>query len=119
MKGYEIMNITKSLDVFKDYCEGLLSPCYIKEYVSKLSDYEYDRFYVQVKEAMSYLIDKDYLIYKMFWIMKYPWNDLCECLFEELFNNLEGFDLSRIISEDKYNQLYDKYFISLKESFLG
>ena len=51
--------------------------------------------------------------------MKYPWKDLCECLFAELFNNLEGFDLSRIISEDKYNQLYDKYFISLKESFLG
>jgi hypothetical protein len=47
------MNITKSLAVFKDYCEGLASPSYIKEYVSGLSDDEYDRFYVQVKEAIS------------------------------------------------------------------
>ena len=113
------MNIVTNIEVFKDYCEGLLSPCYIKEYVSKLSDYEYDRFYVQVKEAMSYLIDKDYLIYKMYWIMKYPWKDLCECLFEELFNNLEGFDLSKIISDDNYDKLYSKYFTSLKETLLN
>lgn len=39
------MNIVTNIEVFKDYCEGLLSPCYIKEYVSKLLDYEYDRFY--------------------------------------------------------------------------
>lgn len=90
------MNIIKSLDVFKEYCEGLTSPSYIKEYVSRLSDDEYDRFYVQVKEAMSYLIDKDYLIYKMYWIMKYHWKDLCECLFEELFYNLEGFDMKNL-----------------------
>ena len=113
------MNIIKSLDVLRDYCEGLASPSYIKEYVSKLSVYEYDRFYVQVKEAMSYLIDKDYLIYKMYWIMKYPWKDLCECLFEELFNNLEGFDLSKIISDDNYDKLYSKYFTSLKETLLN
>jgi len=113
------MNIVTNIEVFKDYCEGLLSPCYIKEYVSKLSDYEYDRFYVQVKEAMSYLIDKDYLIYKMYWIMKYPWKDLSECLFEELFNNLERFDLSKIISDDNYDKLYSKYFTSLKETLLN
>ena len=112
------MKIIKSLDVFKEYCEGLTSPSYIKEYVSRLSDDEYDGFYIQVKEAMSYLIDKDYLIYKMYWIMKYPWKDLCECLFEELFNNLEGFDLSHIISEDNYDKLYAKYFSSLKEALL-
>ena len=56
------MNITKSLNVFKDYCEGLLSPCYIKEYVSKLSDDEFVLFYNEVKFAASYLIDEDYLL---------------------------------------------------------
>ena len=51
--------------------------------------------------------------------MKYPWKDLSECLFEELFNNLEGFDLSKIISDDNYDKLYSKYFTSLKETLLN
>lgn len=109
------MNIVASLGVFKDYCEGFTSPSYIKDYVSKLSNDEYMSFYDQVKDAMEYLIDKEYLIYKMYWILKYSWSDLSECLFEELFNNIEGYDLSKIISDDNYDKLYFKYFTSLKE----
>ena len=113
------MNIAANIKVFQNYCEGSLSPRYIKDYVSKLSNDEYENFYSQVKEAMIYLIDEDYLIYKMYWITKYPLDDLSKYLFEELFNNIEGYDLSEIISDDNFNRLYTKYFSSLKESLLN
>ena len=47
--------------------------------------------------------------------MKYPWNNLSEELFLQLFFNIEGYDLSKIITESKYDELSDK-FISSSET---
>ena len=50
----------------------------------------------------------------MFWIMKYPWNNLSEELFLQLFFNIEGYDLSKIITESKYDELSNKFISSLE-----
>ena len=76
---------------------------------------EFERFFTEVKRAASYLIDEDYLFYKLFWILKYPFNDLCEELLEELCNNLEGYDLSKIITDEKFDELMSLYATSLLE----
>ena len=49
------------------------------------------------------------------WILKYPFNDLCEELLEELCNNLEGYDLSKIITDEKFDELMSLYATSLLE----
>ena len=91
------MKHTSTIKNFKSYCNSNCCPKYISKYVDGLSDDEFILFYNEVKLAASYLIDEDYLFYKMFWIMKYPWNNLSEELFLQLFFNIEGYDLSKII----------------------
>lgn len=49
--------------------------------------------------------------------MKYPWNNLSEELFLQLFFNIDGYDLSIIITESKYDELSNK-FISFLEDIL-
>ena len=46
--------------------------------------------------------------------MKYPWNNLSEELFLQLFFNIEGYDLSKIITESKYDELSNKFISSLE-----
>lgn len=103
------MNITKTLKDFKEYCCCYKCPSYIKEYIRDINEDEYYWFYNQIKKAMSYLIDREYLIYKMYWIMKQPWNDLCLELTEQLNFNIEGYDLSKIITDDNFNKLLILY----------
>ena len=79
------MKHTSTIKNFKNYCNGYYCPYYISKYVARLSDDEFILFYKEVKLAASYLIDEDYLFYKMYWIMKYPWNNLSEELFLQLF----------------------------------
>ena len=83
-----------------------------------MTSIEFEQFYFQVKRTASFLIDEDYLFYKMFWILKYPFNNLCEELLEELCNNLEGYDLSKIISIDKFDELMSLYATFLLEDIL-
>lgn len=83
-----------------------------------MTSIEFEQFYFEVKRATSFLIDEDYLFYKMFWILKYPFNDLCEELLEELCNNLEGYDLSKIITDEKFDELMSLYATSLLEDIL-
>ena len=108
------MKHTSTIKNFKNYCNGYYCPYYISKYVAGLSDDEFILFYNEVNLAASYLIDEDYLFYKMFWIMKYPWNNLSEELFLQLFFNIEGYDLSKIITESKYDELSDKFISSLE-----
>ena len=108
------MKHTSTIENFKRYCNSNCCPKYISKYVDGLSDDEFILFYNEVKLAASYLIDEDYLFYKMFWIMKYPWNNLSEELFLQLFFNIEGYDLSKIITESKYDELSNKFISSLE-----
>ena len=108
------MKHTSTIKNFKSYCNSNCCPKYISKYVAGLSDDEFILFYNEVNLAASYLIDEDYLFYKMFWIMKYPWNNLSEELFLQLFFNIEGYDLSKIITESKYDELSDKFISSLE-----
>lgn len=108
------MKHTSTIKNFKSYCNSNCCPKYISKYVDGLSDDEFILFYNEVNLAASYLIDEDYLFYKMFWIMKYPWNNLSEELFLQLFFNIEGYDLSKIITESKYDELSDKFISSLE-----
>ena len=105
---------TSTIKNFKSYCNSNCCPKYISKYVDGLSDDEFILFYNEVNLAASYLIDEDYLFYKMYWIMKYPWNNLSEELFLQLFFNIEGYDLSKIITESKYDELSDKFISSLE-----
>ena len=108
------MKHTSTIKNLKNYCNGYYCPYYISKYVARLSDDEFILFYKEVKLAASYLIDEDYLFYKMFWIMKYPWDNLSEELFLQLFFNIEGYDLSKIITESKYDELSNKFISSLE-----
>ena len=108
------MKHSSTIKNFKSYCNSNCCPKYISKYVDGLSDDEFILFYNEVNLAASYLIDEDYLFYKMFWIMKYPWNNLSEELFLQLFFNIEGYDLSKIITESKYDELSDKFISSLE-----
>lgn len=108
------MKHTSTIKNFKSYCNSNCCPKYISKYVDGLSDDEFILFYNEVNLAASYLIDEDYLFYKMYWIMKYPWNNLSEELFLQLFFNIEGYDLSKIITESKYDELSDKFISSLE-----
>lgn len=108
------MKHTSTIKNFTSYCNSNCCPKYISKYVDGLSDDEFILFYNEVNLAASYLIDEDYLFYKMFWIMKYPWNNLSEELFLQLFFNIEGYDLSKIITESKYDELSDKFISSLE-----
>ena len=108
------MKHTSTIKNFKSYCNSNCCPKYISKYVDGLSDDQFILFYNEVSLAASYLIDEDYLFYKMFWIMKYPWNNLSEELFLQLFFNIEGYDLSKIITESKYDELSDKFISSLE-----
>ena len=108
------MKHASTIKNFKSYCNSNCCPKYISKYVDGLSDDEFILFYNEVNLAASYLIDEDYLFYKMFWIMKYPWNNLSEELFLQLFFNIEGYDLSKIITESKYDELSDKFISSLE-----
>lgn len=108
------MKHSSTIKNFKSYCNSNCCPKYISKYVAGLSDDEFILFYNEVNLAASYLIDEDYLFYKMFWIMKYPWNNLSEELFLQLFFNIEGYDLSKIITESKYDELSDKFISSLE-----
>lgn len=108
------MKHASTIKNFKSYCNSNCCPKYISKYVDGLSDDEFILFYNEVKLAASYLIDEDYLFYKMFWIMKYPWNNLSEELFLQLFFNIEGYDLSKIITESKYDELSNKFISSLE-----
>lgn len=108
------MKHTSTIKNFKSYCNSNCCPKYISKYVDGLSDDEFILFYNEVNLAASYLIDENYLFYKMFWIMKYPWNNLSEELFLQLFFNIEKYDLSKIITESKYDELSDKFISSLE-----
>ena len=108
------MKHASTIKNFKSYCNSNCCPKYISKYVDGLSDDEFILFYNEVNLAASYLIDEDYLFYKMYWIMKYPWNNLSEELFLQLFFNIEGYDLSKIITESKYDELSDKFISSLE-----
>lgn len=108
------MKHSSTIKNFKSYCNSNCCPKYISKYVDGLSDDEFILFYNEVNLAASYLIDEDYLFYKMFWIMKYPWNNLSEELFLQLFFNIEGYDLSKIITESKYDELSNKFISSLE-----
>ena len=108
------MKHASTIKNFKSYCNSNCCPKYISKYVDGLSDDEFILFYNEVNLAASYLIDEDYLFYKMFWIMKYPWNNLSEELFLQLFFNIEGYDLSKIITESKYDELSNKFISSLE-----
>ena len=108
------MKHSSTIKNFKSYCNSNCCPKYISKYVDGLSDDEFILFYNEVNLAASYLIDEDYLFYKMYWIMKYPWNNLSEELFLQLFFNIEGYDLSKIITESKYDELSDKFISSLE-----
>ena len=109
------MKKTKNLKTFKDFCDSYYCQDYIKRYVNNMTSTEFEQFYFEVKRAASFLIAEDYLFYKMFWILKYPFNDLCEELLEELCNNLEGYDLSKIITDEKFDELMSLYATSLLE----
>ena len=109
------MKYTTTIENFKNYCNSYYCPYYISKYVDGLSDDEFVLFYNEVKFAASYLIDEDYLFYKMFWIMKCPWNNLSEELFLQLFFNIEGYDLSKIITDAKFNELYNMFISSLED----
>ena len=108
------MKHSSTIKNFKSYCNSNCCPKYISKYVAGLSDDEFILFYNEVNLAASYLIDEDYLFYKMFWIMKYPWNNLSEELCLQLFFNIEGYDLSKSITESKYDELSDKVISSLE-----
>ena len=108
------MKHSSTIKNFKSYCNSNCCPKYISKYVDGLSDDEFILFYNEVNLAASYLIDEDYLFYKMYWIMKYPWNNLSEELFLQLFFNIEGYDLSKIITESKYDELSDQFISSLE-----
>ena len=47
--------------------------------------------------------------------MKCPWNNLSEELFIQLFFNIEGYDLSKIITCSKYDELSSKFISSLED----
>lgn len=111
------MKHTSTIKSFKSYCNSYYCPKYISKYVDGLSDDEFILFYKEVKLAASYLIDENYLFYKMYWIMKCPWNNLSGELFLQLFFNVEGYDLSKIITDSKYDELSNK-FISFLEDVL-
>lgn len=113
------MRKTRNLKTFKDFCNSYYCQEYIKRYVANMSSIEFENFFTEVKRAASYLIDEDYLFYKMFWILKYPFDDLCKELLEELCINLEGYNLSKIISDEKFNELFSLYSISLSEDVLA
>ncbi len=112
------MIIVKSKKSFKDYCDCCLCPKYIKEYVNKLNVSEFENFYEQFKEAMAYLKDKEYLIYKLYWILKKPFKDLSFELYSELTINIEGFKISSIISKRSLDMLENKYANDFAESVL-
>ena len=109
------MKYNNTIKNFKSYCNSYYCPYYISKYVAELSDDEFILFYKEVKLAASYLIDENYLFYKMFWIMKCPWNNLSEELFIQLFFNIEGYDLSKIITCSKYDELSSKFISSLED----
>ena len=99
------MKKIKTLKDLNEYCNSYRCKDYIKCYVKKLKPTEYKMFLSEVKRAVSYLIDENYLFYKMFWILKRPFNDLCKELFEELCINLEGYNLKNIITDKKFDEL--------------
>ena len=60
------MKHTSTIKNFKSYYNSNCCPKYISKYVDGLSDDEFILFYNEVNLAASYLIDEDYLFYKMF-----------------------------------------------------
>lgn len=112
------MRKTKNLKTFNDFCNSYYCQDYIRKYINNMTSVDFEQFYFEVKPAASFLIDEDYLFYKMFWILKYPFNNLCVELLNELCANLEGFDLSKIITNDKFDELMSLYATSLLEDIL-
>lgn len=118
LKETYFMRKTKNLKTFKDFCNSYYCQDYIRKYINNMTSVDFEQFYFEVKRAASFLIDEDYLFYKMFWILKYPFNNLCVELLNELCANLEGYDLSKIITNDKFDELMSLYATSLLEDIL-
>lgn len=110
------MRKTNSIKNFRMYCNSYECPEYIKRYIFRMNEEEFYNFFKEVNRAASYLIDEDYLLYKLFWILKYNFTDLSKELCDELCFNVEGYNLDKIISYDKLNELitlyhsYEEYF---------
>ena len=59
------MRKTRNLKSFKDFCNSYYCQDYIKKYVNNMTSIEFEQFYFEVKRATSFLIDEDYLFYKI------------------------------------------------------
>ena len=70
------MRKTNSIKNFRMYCNSYECPEYIKRYIFRMNEEEFYNFFKEVNRAASYLIDEDYLLYKLFWILKYNFTDL-------------------------------------------
>ena len=70
------MRKTNSIKNFRMYCNSYEGPEYIKRYIFRMNEEEFYNFFKEVNRAASYLIDEDYLLYKLFWILKYNFTDL-------------------------------------------
>lgn len=103
------MKKTNNIRNFRMYCNSYESPEYIKKYIHNMTDDEFNDFFIEINRAASFLIDEDYLLYKLFWILKYNFTDISKELCKELCSNLEGYNLDKIITDDKFNELITLY----------
>jgi len=104
----------KSIDSFQVFMLGEGVPCYIQRYCKKLDHSQWQWFYEQMLEPVTFVMDIAYLFYELKWILKYEFDDLSYAVYFQDIMDPECNPQSQIKDEwlpvlwDRYGQRLEK-----------
>ncbi|MBU9714338.1 hypothetical protein [Evansella tamaricis] len=65
-----------SIESFQVFMLGEDVPCYLRRYCKQLNDSQWQWFYEQIMEPVTFVTDIAQLFYVLKWILKYDFDDL-------------------------------------------
>lgn len=104
----------KSFDSFKVFMLGEDVPCYVQRYCKQLDDSQWQWFYEQMLEPVTFVTDSTYLFYVLKWILKYDFDDLSYAVYFQDIMDPECIPQS-LIKDEWLPVLWNRYGQRLKK----
>lgn len=104
----------KSIDSFQVFMLGEGVPCYLQRYCKQLDDSQWQWFYEQMVEPVTFVTDIAYLFYVLKWILKYDFDDLSYAVYFQDMMDPECIPQS-LIKNEWLPVLWNRYEQRLKK----
>ncbi|OIJ21359.1 hypothetical protein BKP45_00850 [Anaerobacillus alkalidiazotrophicus] len=108
----------KSIDSFQVFMLGEGVPCYVQRYCKQLDASQWQWFYEQMLEPVTFVTDTAYLFYVLKWILKYDFDDLSYAVYFQDIMDPECNPQS-LIKDEWLPVLWNRYGQRLKKELFG